>query len=366
MPQESSKPTIYDPQSGRLVTADEARRLIQMRGGTTVPGALSSPTGDTLSPLQTPSADPQVRSTPIEGGELFNAVPEALATAASFHPTSMARGRLVSMLMRMLKTGGAGAFGEAAKETLQEGDVDASRITTRGIENALPSVIGDAGKAVSAGGNKLVRSAIASGRSQTTGKAVTGAVGGRAAPVGAKATRAASQPFTRASLDKMAATARKHGASISEAGVAKLQKRSVDLENKILSVTDPKLRSKLTKELDDLDALIPEIDAVVNKQATGGLGTARFSAGSGTTRGVVMGTLAGGGAMAGGMDPATAGLIATIVGLPIGAVEASPAFRMVAGRALSIADKTGMGLETVLRSLLTHERATDPAGGREP
>jgi hypothetical protein len=358
-----------------MVTPDEARRLIQIRkggtpGGADVPSVMTSPQSEPGNIFGTP-ADTRMtmEGTPMvpPKADILNAAPEIAGLGASLVSPPAAMGAklapvvgrgLASLISKMFTTGGAAGIAEGGREMVQGEPVSPMTMAQRGVENAIPSVIGEAGTMAARGGTRLLRSAIASGRMKSTGKAITGPIGNRAAGTG-KGT-----PFTLESLNKLAATAKKYRAAISPEGHQRLIQRSNELENKILTVRDPRLQAQMKKELDELDALIPEIKAVIDKQAPGGLQTARFGAGSGIAKGMAGATLAGTGAFASGMDPQTAILISTLVGVPIGAVEASPAWRMFAGQALSRAQAAGTTLEAAIRAMLASERATDPAGGR--
>lgn len=336
--------TVFVPGVG-IVSREEADRIRQTRGQLTpdlVKGLSMSPPPGLDQPVNLPPGDPNAMS-----ARIVDALPEALGLGASFIPIAGEMSLPLRIAARFAYPGGAAAVGEAAREKLTGEPLSGENIAVRGISNALPSALSVGGDLLAKGGSTLMKSAIAAGRTTTAATNVTGA-------------KVAQHELTAPLLTKLVESAKEFGASISEKGVARLQKMSVDLENKLLAVKDPATRKVLQQKLSRLDQLIPEVNAVVNKAARGGVQAPRFAAGAGLTRGMVTSGLVGAGSFAGGMDPQTAALVGLLAGLPVGLVEASPRMRMMAGHAMTNAPGVSKGLETLVRSMLAGEEASTP------
>ena len=231
------------------------------------------------------------------------------------------------------------AVAELVREYVRGEDVDPLRASGIGVVNALPALASKGGSAVAAYGRDKVGKAIYGGRHIAQD----------------------GTPFTEPALDSLTNTAIRENAAMvpnvdpsvwqkarqylgwnPKAGYNDLLKRSVDLENKALAVqkTNPAAARELTKRMEEIDALIPELKAARIQMRTGRAEEARYLVGGGLV------------GQAASMTGANKG-VSTALSIPAGMITASPKIGLRAGRMLAnTGEAGGLTTEALLRALM--------------
>lgn len=254
----------------------------------------------------------------------FHAAPEAMSFIKS----------LFGGEAGLMSSAVTGAVGEAAQASARGEVPDPMAITGRAALNAAPSAVGGAAKLIPKAGEKSVMASMAGGRTVD----------------------AAGNKLGIKRLRELADIAVREGASMSEAGIAKLKQVQTDLVKAAVPLAaGSKPERALLDRAHAIQSIIPELEELVDASARRGFSIPRMLAGSGL--GGYIAALTGMNPVVGagvGLLPAVAEASAPTK-LKIGEMAAGGMSRGAAGavepliRALLTAYQAGPGTEAVVR-----------------